>query len=666
MTMNRRQLISGAAIGGGGLLAGGLIGRASDGNANGDLSATGLPEDALAVARERGLDPADVIAALKTHVPAGKHDTHYLFASGGHSGQIWVYGVPSMRILKVIPVFGYSGYQGHGFSDESKAILKAGEVNDRQTQWGDTHHPALSETDGTYDGQFLFINDKAGGRIGVVDLRDFSTKQIVKNPLFIDDHGGPFVTPNTEYVIESGQYATPHGWKYAPLSKFKSEYRGAITYWKFDRDRGRIDPARSFAVEVPPYFQDLSDAGKGVSAGWSFTNSFNTEMATGGMLQHKPPLEVGASQHDMDYLHAINWRKAERVAASGKTETYGDGLKLIRLQTAIDEGLLYLVPEPKSPHGVDVTPLGDYFIISGKLDPHVTVYSFKKLQDAIARGGLRKDSFGVPIVDFEAVKEAQIEVGLGPLHTQFDNKGHAYTSLFLANQVARWTLGGPYRKDGWKLVDAVPIQYNVGHISAAMGDTTEPEGKYLVSLNKWSVDRFAPTGPHHTVNLQLIDISDPQRMHVLKDVPCPDGEPHYAQMCPVDKVKPWLVYPKTGWDAGRQTEAKDATKPGDERIRRSGDRVDVYATLTRSHISPDIVTVKAGDTVCWHLTNIERARNASHGFAITGHNVSVVLDPGETMTVTVRAEREGTFPYYCTEFCSALHMEMMGYMLVRA
>ncbi len=146
--------------------------------------------------------------------------------------------------------------------------------------------------------------------------------QIVRSGLIESDHGGAFVTPNTEYVIEASQYPTPLGGAYAPIEDFQKSYRGAVIFWKFDREKGRIDPARSWAIELPPYMQDLSDAGKLVSEGWSFTNCFNTEMAHGGIAEGKPPLESGASQNDMDYLHVINWKKAEELVAAGQGQDH--------------------------------------------------------------------------------------------------------------------------------------------------------------------------------------------------------------------------------------------------------------------------------------------------------------------------------------------------------
>ena len=253
----------------------------------------GIPDALMSIAQTRGLSPDDIRAALMTYMPSGKHDDYIMFSSGGHSGNVVVVGLPSMRILKNIAVFTPEAWQGYGYgSDESKSVLDGGNPQNLTLRSGDSHHPALSETNGDYDGQFLFISDKASARLAVIDLRDFETKQLVKDPNLISSHGGTFVTPNTDYIIVTSQYATPLGYKYATLDKYKDEYRGLITLWKFDREKGRVDPASSFSIEVPPYWQDLCDAGKLNSDGWGFCNSFNSEMATGGVEEGNPPFEV--------------------------------------------------------------------------------------------------------------------------------------------------------------------------------------------------------------------------------------------------------------------------------------------------------------------------------------------------------------------------------------
>ena len=511
--------------------------------ADGDetVVASGLPDEAMTIASDRGFSPDDIRAALMTYVPSGKLDEYYLFSSGGHSGNVLVVGVPSMRILKQIAVFTPESWQGYGFgSVESKTILDAGNVDGVEIRMGDTHHPALSETDGDYDGDFLFINDKSSARVAVIDLRDFETKQIVKDPNIISNHGSTFVTPNTEYVLQGSQYATPLGWDYAPISEYKEKYRGLMTAWKFDRETGRIIPEESFSIELPPYWQDLCDAGKLVSEGWAFCNSLNSEMATGGVEQGNPPFEAGASQNDTDYMHIFNIDKAAEVAeAAGKTEMI-NGMRVIRMDTAVEEGIFFLAPEPKSPHGVDVTPDGKYMVVAGKLDPHVTIFGFEKMMQAIEDKNWTEDAYGIPVLDFDATVVTQVELGLGPLHTQYDGDGNAYTSLFLDSALVKWSLGGD-DPAGYKVLEKVPVQYNLGHIAAAEGDTVSPDGKYLVALNKWAVDRFLPVGPLLPQNEQLVDISGAGAMRVIYDMPMGVGEPHYAQMIKADKLDPWLV-----------------------------------------------------------------------------------------------------------------------------
>jgi len=620
----------------------------------------GAEVDVSSIAQERGLSESDVTAAVKTYVPTGKMDEYYLFASGGHSGQVLVYGVPSMRLLKVIGVFTPEPWQGYHYGSEEHATLfEQGRMNDRDITWGDTHHPALSETDGDYDGQYLFINDKANPRIGVIDLRDMETKQIVTNPLMGANHGGSFVTPNTEYVIEGSQYAVPLDGSHASLDDYQERYRGAVTLWKFDREAGRIDEDASFTIELPPYWQDLSDAGKGPSFGWAFLNTFNTEMATGGIEKGNPPFEAGASANDMDYMTLINWEKAAEVAAQeGNTVTI-QGRRVIPIETAVEQGLLYFAPEPKSPHGVDVTPDGGTLIVSGKLDPHATIYSWEKIQQAIANENFSgTDDYGVPILDFDSVIDGQVELGLGPLHTQFAPNGIAFTSLFIESAVAKWN---------WQtqeLIEKLPVHYNVGHLAGAEGDTKSPDGNYLVSLNKWAIDRFQSVGPLHPQNFQLVDISG-DAMELLYDAPVGIGEPHYAQMIASDKIDAWNTYPEIGFDPMTMAVSEDAPQAGDERIERRGDEVHVYMTAVRSHFTPEHIEVNEGDEVVLHITNVEQARDATHGFAIDKYNVNLSLEPGEVQTVRFTADRAGVFPFYCTEFCSALHLEMAGYLLVR-
>ncbi|MBL9026995.1 MAG: Sec-dependent nitrous-oxide reductase [Myxococcales bacterium] len=618
-----------------------------------DLGASQSVKDLMAA---RGLTDADVEAALKTYVPPGKHDEYMIFASGGQSGNVNVIGVPSMRLLKVIGVFTPESWQGWGFGGDSNKILADGHQAGHEISWADVHHPNLSETKGDYDGEFLFVNDKANARVAVVDLKDFATKQIVANPLAASDHGGAFVTPNTDYVIETSQYPAPLGRDYAPLSEFKEKYRGVAVFWKFDRQKGRIDKTQSWAIELPPYTQDLADAGKLDSDGWAFINSFNSEMATGGTLDKKPPIESGASQNDMDYLHIINWRKAEELIKAGKG-TEIKGMKVLPLSVSGAEGVLTLVGEPKSPHGCDVTPDGKDIVVGGKLDTHATVYSFEKVKKLIEEKKFEgKDDFGLPILSFKDAIRGQVEIGLGPLHTVFDDKGYAYTSVFLESVVAKWSL-----KD-LKTVEKVKVHYNIGHILSAEGDTVSPDGRYVVAMNKMSMDRFTGVGPLYPQNFQLVDITGEQ-MRILSDAPIGNAEPHYSQMIKVDKLKTIKAYPP-GTNAEGQVD-ENRVEGGKERIERKDGEVHVWMTAIRSHFTPDIIEVEQGEKVVLHITSVESGEDQTHGFTIDMYNVNVSLEPGKHENITFVADAPGVYPFYCTEFCSALHLEMQGWLLVK-
>lgn len=674
MAVTRRELITGAAAGAAGLVVGGVVGKVAGDDGGGGGGGSGLSGDAGDIANARGLTADDVARAVKTFVPPGKYDEYFLFCSDGHGGQILVVGVPSMRILKMISVFTPEPWQGYGYgADWGEEVLAAGTDFKKPTSpargpltWGDTHHPALSETNAEYDGRYIYVNDRANGRIAMVDLRDFKTKQIFDVPNLESSHGGCFVTPNSEYVHISTMTPTLvdrtniHG----ALDNYAKAFRGFSTFLKIDPNNGKMLVDESFQVELPPYTQDLADSGKLASDGWVFINSYNAEMAVGGNLDGKPSIEAGASQGDYDYMHCINWKKAEEVAKAGKTSTI-NGMKVISLETAVAEGLLYLMPEPRSPHGIDVSPSGQYLTVGGKLDPHVTIYNIDKVKAAIEAKDYEKiDQFGVPILKFDSVMEARIEVGAGPLHSQYDDQGHGFTSLFVESAVAKFTLGKP-DYDGpepFTLVDKLPIHYNIGHLCTMEGDTAKPDGKYLVALNKWSIDRFPLVGTLKPQNFQLVDLTG-EKMDIITDMPIGMGEPHYVQGIKADKIKSWEVYPP-GTNPTTMEVDPNAVASGQEAITRSGDTVTVKLTLTRSRFKPDIIKVNKGDKVIMHLTNIESTPDATHGFAIPRYNVNISLDAGEYTRLEFVADVEGSFAMYCTEFCSALHLEMQGWILV--
>jgi nitrous-oxide reductase len=463
--------------------------------------------------------------------------------------------------------------------------------------------------------------------------------------------------------MTAAQYAAPFENEFVPLEEFNDRYRGGMTYWKFDSEKGRIDMAHSFTVMAPPYSQDLSDFGKGPSHGWSFTNSFCSERYVGGIERGRPPFEAGCSSKDTDFLHVVNWKKAAELASAGKT-TKINGHDVLTIETAVKEGVLFLIPEPKSPHGIDVSPDGKYMIVSGKLDSHTTVYSFDKIMSAIKNKKFEgKDPYGIPIISMKDAIHKQVELGLGPLHTQFDSKPCvAYTSLYVDSMVGKWNYC-----DG-KVLDKLSIHYNIGHLMTMEGDSVSPDGKYLVALNKLAIDRFNPVGPLHPQNHQLIDISG-DKMELLYDMPLPLGEPHYAVSIKADKLKPAVRY-KSGWNSRADERSPYKTRAGRETIERTCDAagqctVEVSGTTIRSHITPEIIEAEVGDKVILHFTNLERAEDEVHGFAMYGQNVQLSIEPGKTASATFVADKEGVYPYYCTEFCSALHLEMQGYLLVK-
>ena len=618
------------------------------------------------VMKARGLTEKDILAAAKTYTPTGGRDEFLAFSSGGQSGQVIVYGIPSMRILKYIGVFTPEPWQGYGFDDESKEVLKQGRVEGKDLTFGDTHHPAFTETNGESDGKFVFINDKANPRIAVIDLHDFETKQIVVNPFFRSAHGGAFVTPNSEYIMEAAQYAAPYvgNTEVVSLTNFNEDFRGGLTYWKFNTEEGRIKPDASFTFELPPYSQDLSDAGKGPSYGWGFTNSFCTERYVGGIEKGRPPYEAGCSSKDTDFMHVTNWKKAAELVASGKIGKKVNGSTLISMDDAVANDLLFLIPEPKSPHGVDVSPDGTKILVSGKLDSHAWVYDFAKIEKAITDKNFEgKDSYGIPIIAINTALDKSVAVGLGPLHTQFDSKKCVvYTSIYVDSMITKWDYC-----EG-KVLDQLPIHYNVGHLMTMEGDTVSPKGKYLVALNKLAIDRFNPVGPLHPQNHQLIDISG-DKMVLLYDMPIPLGEPHYVAAIEAKKLKPAIRY-KSGTNSRTDKKSPWKTRAGREKTERSCDdagkcTVHVYGTTIRSHITPETIEVTEGDTVSIHLTNLERAQDQTHGFAMYAQNVQLSIEPGKTASATFVADKAGVYPYYCTEFCSALHLEMQGYLLVQ-
>jgi nitrous-oxide reductase len=318
--------------------------------------------------------------------------------------------------------------------------------------------------------------------------------------------------------------------------------------------------------------------------------------------------------------------------------------------------MIYYLPTPKSPHGVDVDPTGEYIVAGGKLATVIPVHSFQRMTAAIAAEDFEEVVEGIPVLRYESVIAGEVEnAGLGPLHTEFDGRGFAYTTAFISSEIVKWEIGT------WQVVDRIPVYYSVGHLMIPGGDSREPDGKYLVALNKITKDRYLPTGPELAHAAQLIDISG-DKMRLLLDFPT-QGEPHYAQAIAASKImdNQLQFYSLNENDHAYGVRSEDET-----RVERQGNQVHVYMTSIRSHFSPDnIEGVQVGDEVFFHLTNLEQDWDVPHGFAAFGaNNAELLVMPGQTRTLKWMPQQPGIYPFYCTDFCSALHQEMQGYVRV--
>lgn len=599
--------------------------------------------------------------AEKVYVAPGSYDDFYAFMSGGFSGQVSVYGLPSGRLLKVLPVFAQNPENGWGYSEETKPMLN---TSFGFIPWDDAHHPKLSQTNGVADGRWLFINGNNTPRIARLNLALFETEEIIEIPNVGGNHASPFITMNTEYAVSSTRFSVPTPQADVSISEYADKFKGMMSFVKVDSE-GRMSIA--FQILVPGYNYDLAHSGKGVSHGWAFFTTYNTEQAT-------TLLEVNASQYDKDYIAAVNWKKAEEYVAQGKAKDwptkYYHNYMDHETQTAVSEvinsvkvlnpvecpGIIYYLPTPKSPHGVDVDPTGEYIAAGGKLATVIPVHSFSKMVKAIEDKAFVGEVDGIPVLNYDAVVAGEVQnPGLGPLHTEFDGKGFAYTSSFISSEIVKWNVGT------WEVVDRIPVYYSIGHLMIPGGDTMKPWGKYVVALNKVTKDRYLPTGPELTQSAQLIDIES-GKMTMLLDFPT-IGEPHYAQAIPADIImKNSVKY----FDLSANHHPAAIKSESEARLERKGNDVHVYMSTIRTHFMPDnIEGVKLGDTVYFHITNLEQDWDVPHGFAVMGNqNVELLVMPGQTRTLTWKPTKEGVFPFYCTDFCSALHQEMSGYVRV--
>ncbi len=605
-------------------------------------------------------------AALKAYVAPGKYDEFYNFVSGGFSGQMSVYGLPSGRLLRVIPVFSLDPEKGYGYSEETKPMLN---TSHGFIPWDDLHHVELSQTNGEIDGRWIFANANNTPRVARLDLKTFRTSEILELPNSAGNHSSPFITENTEYVIAGTRFSVPpdNANGDVPINSYKQNFRGSISFIKVDPASGSMGIA--FQLRTPGIDFDLSHGGKGKSHGWFFFSCYNTEQAN-------TMLEKNASQRDKDFIMAVNWKKAEEYLAAGKgkkesvryahnvyndkTHTASSEIKteVTVLDTRELKDICYFIPCPKSPHGCDVDPTGEYIVGSGKLAALLPVFSFDKIQNAIAAKDFIGEYDGIPVIKYESALYGEVKKpGLGPLHTEFDGRGNAITTFFISSEIVKWNI-----KD-LKIIDRQPTYYSPGHLCIPGGDTKKPNGKYVIVYDKITKDRFLPTGPELAQSCQIFDISG-DKMQLILDFPT-IGEPHYGQAVSADLIKNNSV---KFFDINENANAYVAKGEGAAKVVRNGKRVDVYITAIRSHFVPDnIEGVRMGDDVYWHVTNLEQDWDVPHGFAVKGATTAELLVmPGETQTLKWTPEKPGMYPFYCTDFCSALHQEMQGYIRISA
>lgn len=601
-------------------------------------------------------------AAEKVYVAPGERDEQYAFLSGGYSGNVNVVGLPSGRMFKEIPVFSQFPTSGYGYSEETKPMLN---TSFGFVPWDDVHHPDISQTNGELDGRWLFVNGNNTPRIARISLSTFDTEEIIEIPNSAGNHSSSFITENTEYVVAGTRFAVPVPQRDMAIAEYKSNFKGALTFVAVDPEHGHMDI--KFQLLMPGFNYDLSHPGRGKSHGWFFFTTYNTEEAN-------TLLEVNASQNDKDFIAAVNWKKIEAYVNNGGgkkmpanyAHNVYDVSRHMGTSTMKKEVLVvdpsevpeavYFLPTPKSPHGCDVDPTGEYIIGNGKLSADLTVHSFDKMLDAIANEKFDGEAYGIPILKFEDVLAGQVKSGgLGPLHTEFDGQGNAYTTFFISSEVVKWKLGT------WEVVDRKPTFYSVGHLMIPGGNSRKPLGKYLLAMNKITKDRYLPTGPEMEHSAQLYDISG-EKMELIYDFPT-HGEPHYAAGCEASLL---VNNSKKIYRLDENEHPYAVRTPEEVRVERDGNNVHIYMSTIRSHFAPDnIEGIKVGDKVYFHITNFEQDFDVPHGFSIIGANNSEVLVmPGQTKTTLWEPKRVGVWPFYCTDFCSALHQEMQGYVRV--
>jgi len=614
--------IVGAKVAGCGQQAGGTPDSAAGGGGGGGSAAEG-PEPSAE-------------AAPASHVSPGELDEYYGFWSGGHSGEVRVIGIPSMRELKRIPVFNRESATGHGATDFTKQML-GGKLS------GDTHHVHLSYDGGTYDGRYAFVNDKASARLARIRLDTFECDHIVNIPWAQGTHGIFPQRHRTGLVFCNSEFRTP-----LPNDGSSADQTDPSTYGALHTaiDGETMEVRWQVMVEGNMDLCASDYEGK-----YSFATCYNSE---GGVTLPQ------MMESDLDHLYVFNIEAIEAAVAAGTdTMRLGDSPVPVIDAKGANGQFVLRIPVKKSPHGVNIDPTGRYAVVSGKLDPTASVIDIQKIAQA----------FAGEIEPAECVV-GNPEVGAGPLHTAFDNRGNAYTSIFLDSVVTKWNIADAIAAHGGAEVDPVKqkidVHYQIGHINASMSETNEADGKWLIALCKFSKDRFLNVGMLHPENDQLIDISG-ETMRLVHDGPT-YPEPHDAVIVTRDKLRPVKITPRTGprfdmYNAWAQEDGIDLME--DNRVvERPDGSVRVYLTSTAPDFHMADFTVKAGQTVQIVLTNKDSIEDLSHGMCVTHHDVNFLVNAQDTNSMTFTAGSPGVYWYYCPWFCHALHLEMRGRMFV--